>query len=286
MLMLVDGDSLLHRAFHTPSYKELTHNCQPDGHPTGAIYGFFKMLSVLLGTYRPSHLAVAFDVSRESFRTKLYPGYKGNRPMTASELYPQKTAVKEVLTGMRVPYIEVPMYEADDIIATHAEWCHCHGLEVKVVTADRDLLQVIDDRVSVLITVKGVSDIAEITMENVKEFYGVMPSQVPDYKALTGDASDNIPGVPGIGKKTAASLLEQWGCLENILHLARGGTLVGKVASIGHYRDEALLWKQIATVNRKVPNVLTQKYMVYEPDLDMAYCLLYGYGISKVKFPA
>ncbi len=207
-LVLVDGSSYLYRAFYAlPPLKS------PKGEPTGAIYGFLRMLSSLMKDLSPEYIAVVFDLPGKTFRHEKYHGYKANRKETPDELKSQIPKIKELIKLWGIKIIEIPGYEADDIIATLAKKGKNEGFEVIVVTPDKDMMQLVEENIKILNPVNG-----EIfDREKVKEKYGIYPEQFVDYLAMVGDTVDNIIGVKGVGPKTASKLLNEFGSLEKIL---------------------------------------------------------------------
>ncbi|GAB3984062.1 hypothetical protein GCM10027615_70710 [Plantactinospora veratri] len=201
-LLLLDGHSLAYRAFFALPVENFS---TTTGQPTNAVYGFTSMLINVLRDERPTHIVVAFDVSRRSFRTERYAEYKAGRAETPGEFAGQVSLVKEVLAALRVPTVEKPGYEADDVLATLACQGRDAGMDVLICTGDRDAFQLIDDRVTVLYPRKGVSDLARMDRAAVTERYGVGPEQYRDLAALVGETSDNLPGVPGVGRRRPRS---------------------------------------------------------------------------------
>ncbi|WP_018382739.1 DNA polymerase I [Wenjunlia vitaminophila] len=207
-LLLLDGHSLAYRAFYALPAENFTTST---GQPTNAIYGFTSMLANTLRDEAPTHLAVAFDVSRATFRTEHFPDYKANRKESPDEFRGQVELIGELLDAMSVPRFAVAGFEADDIIATLATAAAADGFEVLIVTGDRDALQLVTDDVTVLYPTRGVSELTRFTPAKVEEKYGLTPGQYPDFAALRGDPSDNLPGIPGVGEKTAAKWVKQFG---------------------------------------------------------------------------
>lgn len=201
-LLLLDGHSLAYRAFFALPVENFS---TTTGQPTNAVYGFTSMLINVLRDERPTHLIVAFDISRRSFRTERYAEYKAGRAETPTDFHGQVSLVKEVLAALRVPVVEKADYEADDVIATLARQGRESGMDVLICTGDRDAFQLIGDQVTVLYPRKGVSDLARMDPAAVTERYGVGPEQYRDLAALVGESSDNLPGIPGVGPKTAPS---------------------------------------------------------------------------------
>ena len=189
------------------------------GQPTNAVYGFTSMLINTLRDEVPTHIAVAFDVSRRTFRTERFPEYKANRATSPEPFRGQVEPIQEVLGALRIPAIQVDGYEADDIIATLAKEAGAEGFETLIITGDRDAFQLVDDDTTVLYPRKGVSDLARMTPAAVLEKYGLTPAQYPDFAALRGDPSDNLPSVPSVGEKTATRWISTYGSLgETISH--------------------------------------------------------------------
>jgi DNA polymerase-1 len=222
-LLLIDGHSVAYRAFFALPVENFATST---GQHTNAVFGFTSMLINVLRDERPTHLAVAFDVSRASFRTEEYPEYKAKRATSPEEFKGQVTLIKEVLDALRIAHVELPGYEADDLIGTLSAEAEAQGLEVFIVTGDRDALQLVDDRVTVLYPLRGVSDLARMTPEAVETKYLVPPARYPELAALVGETSDNLPGVPGVGPKTAAKWLTQFDGLDNLV--ARAEQVPGK----------------------------------------------------------
>ena len=248
--LIIDGSSLIHRAFF--ALPPLTNR---KGQHTGAVYGFLRMFHKLLQDVQPRWVAAAFDKSRKTFRTKLFADYKGQRKPTPPELKEQFPLCMEVLESMGIPALELDDYEADDIIGTFAKKAD-PSVEVYIVTGDRDELQLIDDRTRVMYTKKGISDIKLYDKEAFAEDYeGLVPLQLIDLKGLMGDTSDNIPGVPGVGPKTALKLIAEYGSVEKVLeHIpeVKGKSLKEKLEN---NKEQALLSKELATICTEVPGL-------------------------------
>ncbi len=222
--MLIDGHSVAFRAFYGLPVENFETST---GQHTNAVYGFLSMLISLLDSERPTHLAVAFDVSRHTFRTEVYPDYKGNRSETPPEFIGQVELIQQVLDAMNIAHLQVDGFEADDIIATLSLTGESEGVKVVIVTGDRDTLQLVDEDTTVLYPRKGVSDLLRLDPAAVEERYLVPPKRYPELAALVGESSDNLPGVPGVGPKTAAKWLTAYDGLENLLNHA--DELTGKV---------------------------------------------------------
>ncbi|GGI04433.1 DNA polymerase I [Egicoccus halophilus] len=211
-LLLLDGHSLAYRAFYALPDTLRTQT----GQLTNAVYGFTSMLIKMLGDRRPDAIAVAFDKGRDVARTAAFPEYKANRVSAPDEFRPQVDLIKQVLEALQIPIVEVPGVEADDVLATIAGQAIERGFHAYVVTGDRDAMQLVDEHLTVLYTLRGITEMAEMTPPAVQERYGVPPSAYVDLAALRGDNSDNLPGVPGVGDKTAAKLVNQFGDIDGI----------------------------------------------------------------------
>ncbi|WP_066313069.1 5'-3' exonuclease [Bacillus sp. FJAT-29814] len=214
-LMLVDGMALLFRAFYATAVTgQFMINSK--GIPTNGIHGFIKHMFTAVSTFKPTHLAVCWDMGSKTFRTELFPDYKGNRGEAPVELIPQFDLVKEVVESFDIPNIGLEGFEADDCIGTIANQAKEHS-DVSILTGDQDILQLLDDRISVILLKKGYGNYFVHTPETFIEEKGISPRQMIDLKALMGDTSDNYPGVKGIGEKTALKLLQQFEHVEGIL---------------------------------------------------------------------
>ncbi|USQ87718.1 DNA polymerase I [Streptomyces phaeoluteigriseus] len=213
-LMLMDGHSLAYRAFFALPAENFT---TATGQPTNAIYGFASMLANTLRDEAPTHFAVAFDVSRKTWRSEEFTEYKANRSKTPDEFKGQVELIGELLDAMHVSRFAVDGFEADDVIATLATQAEAEGFEVLIVTGDRDSFQLVSEHTTVLYPTKGVSELTRFTPEKVVEKYGLTPAQYPDFAALRGDPSDNLPGIPGVGEKTAAKWINQFGSFAGLV---------------------------------------------------------------------
>ena len=263
-LILIDGNSLVHRAFH--AIPPLTTGM---GQHTNAVYGFTTMFLRLLEDERPDYLAVAFDKGKVTFRHGEFEDYKANRTETPDELRSQFPLVKELLEAYRVPIFEQEGYEADDLLGTLARKAEAEGFSVLIVSGDRDVLQLVSPRVTVLFTRRGISELEVMDAGAVEEYLGVPPEQVADYKGLVGDQSDNIPGVPGIGPKTATKLLKEFENLEEILSDLEGVRQKGVRSKLEEYCEQARLSKRLATIVCDIPlDVDWEELQRKEPDWD------------------
>ena len=213
-LLLIDGHSMAYRAFYALPAENFT---TASGQHTNAIYGFATMLLSLLTSEKPTHVAVAFDVSRKTFRSEIFPEYKANRAKTPDEFRSQMSYLHELVSAFGITQFEVEGYEADDILATITKRAEKEGAEVFICTGDRDSFQLVNDKTTVLYPKRGVSDLARMTPEAVQEKYGMSPAQYPDFAALRGDPSDNLPSIPGVGEKTAAKWVVEYGSLQELL---------------------------------------------------------------------
>lgn len=244
-LYLIDGSSIAYRAFY--ALPLLTHS---NGTPINAVYGFSLMLLKLLEEEKPTHLLVAFDASAKTFRHADYEEYKSTRMKTPGELSGQFPIIKELLDAFSIPYFELENYEADDIIGTLSRKAEEASLKTRIVTGDKDLLQLVSERVEALLTRKGITEMDVYTVDTIRDKYGLKPEQIIDLKGLMGDSSDNIPGIPGVGEKTALKLLKQFGSVENVLDNV--DSISGKKLQerVRDHADQARLSKKLATIFR------------------------------------
>lgn len=265
-LILIDGNALLYRAFYAlPSFTNM------EGIPTGAVYGFIRMLMKLLRKEKPQYIACAFDKGRRTFRHQKSEDYKANRPAMPQELVAQIPLIKEMLEAFRIPIFEEEEYEADDILGTLAKKGEKEGLRVKILTGDKDLLQVVSSSIFVLRPKKGISETHLFDEEEVKKEFGVSPSQIADFLALAGDSSDNISGVPGIGPTTAKALIKEFDSLENLLENLEELSLK-KRELIKRYIPQVKLSKELATIVTSVPiEINIEELKVKEPDKNILF---------------
>lgn len=210
-LLLIDGNAIMHRAFH--AIPTLT---SADGTPTNMIYGFFLMLHGAITGYAPNYLAVCFDTPKPTFRTELIPAYQAQRPSVPDEFKLQIPIIQSLLDTAQIPRFQKDGYEADDVIGTISRMGETAKLHTYILTGDKDIFQLVTENTSVLSPKTGASSITEFTPKKVQEKMGISPSQIPDYKALAGDPSDNYKGVPGIGPKTASGLITRFGSIEGM----------------------------------------------------------------------
>ncbi len=249
-LVLIDGHSILNRAFY--GVPELTNS---EGLHTNAVYGFLNIMFKILDEEKPDYLTVAFDLSAPTFRHKMYGEYKGTRKPMPHELVEQVPLIKEALTDMNVCVVTKEGYEADDILGTLAKRAEAEGMMVSVVSGDRDLLQLATDNIKIRIpkTKKGTTEIEDYNTAQVVETYGVTPVEFIDMKALMGDASDNIPGVPGIGEKTAGAIISKYHSIENAYEHVEELTPNKAKNNLKEYYEQAQLSKTLATININTP---------------------------------
>lgn len=248
-LLVLDGHSLAYRAFYALPVENFSTST---GQPTNAVYGFTSMLVNLLRDEEPSHVAVAFDVSRRSFRTEKFPDYKATRSASPEGFKGQVELIKEVVRALGVNALELEGFEADDIIATLATQATTRGFTVGIVSGDRDTFQLVDERTTVLYPRKGVSDLARMTPEAIVEKYGLNPGQYADFAALRGDPSDNLPGIPGVGEKTAVKWLNAYSDLAGLIdHVDEVGGKVGD--ALREAVPQVLVNRELTELVRDVP---------------------------------
>lgn len=272
-LYLIDGSSYIYRA-----YFAIRHLSSPEGHPTNAIYGFVQMLLKLLKDYDPKHVAMVFDAGRVTFRTEMYPEYKANRVSMPDDLRMQIGPIREVVRAFNIPVLELEGFEADDIIGALACRFADSGGKVVVVTGDKDLMQIVTDRVTLLDTMKGTTS----GIPEVLERFGVPPELVVDILGLAGDSSDNIPGVPGIGEKTAIKLIKEYGSLDQLLE--RAVEVKGKMGEkLREFREQALLSRKLATIDCNMAvDIELEGLVAREPDQETLNSFFKRYGFNSL----
>lgn len=246
---VIDGNSLMHRAFHAVPP---TMNA-PDGRPTNAIFGFLNMFLKMIDAFNPDGVVVAFDKGKPRVRMETLPQYKAQRPPMDPDLHAQFPMIKELLGALNVPILQSEGWEGDDILGTMARLGEEAGCDMLLVTGDRDMYQLVTEHVNVVSTRKGLSDVAIMTPESVDDLYhGITPALVPDFYGLKGDTSDNIPGVPGIGPKKASALIAQYGSLDEVI--AHADEVKGKMGeNLRAHIDDALLSRKVATIRTDAP---------------------------------
>ncbi len=246
-LVLIDGNAIIHRAFH--ALPPLT---TQDGTPTNAVYGFFMMLLKIIEDLRPEYLVVCFDKKAPTFRKQMYVGYQATRPKPADDLVPQFEMVHKALDSAHIQHFEIDGYEADDLIGTISKEAKQKDLQTIIVSGDRDLLQLVNSKVLMLAPIVGMTKMTLFDEIKVREKYKLEPWQIVDYKALVGDASDNYPGVSGIGPKTAEGLLNKYQTLEGIYeHLAEISPQIQEKLAVD--AEQAALAKKLATIVLDAP---------------------------------
>ncbi|MGH7245874.1 MAG: 5'-3' exonuclease [Candidatus Levyibacteriota bacterium] len=249
-LLLIDGNAILHRAYH--AYPPLTND---KGQLVNAVYGFFAMLIKVIEEVKPTHLVICFDKAAPTFRKALYAGYQAKRPKMADDLSSQVSLLHEAIHGIHMQIFEVDGYEADDLIGTLSRQAKENEMETIIVSGDRDLLQLVNGKVKVMMPITGISKTVVMGEQEVEEKYGIAPKQFIDYKALVGDASDGYPGVTGIGPKTAATLIKKFGSFEDIYkHLADIDVKLSE--KLATDAEQAALAKKLATIALDAPVTL------------------------------
>ena len=255
-LVLIDGNSIMNRAFYgiMGSRALMT----SDGMYTNALYGFLAILFKLVEDVNPEYMVVSFDLKAPTARHKMYEGYKANRKGMPNELAEQMPVIKEILTAMNIDIVEKEGYEADDVLGTLSRYGEKQGLDVIILSGDRDTFQLATDKVTIRIprTKGGKTETEEYNREKIIETYGIEPEQLKDVKGLQGDSSDNIPGVPGVGEKTALTLIKKYGSIENLYDKIEKNEddLKGKQREkIVANKDLAELSKILGTINLEVP---------------------------------
>lgn len=276
-LLIIDGSSLLYRAFYAiPSLTD------SQGRPTNAVYGFLNMLLKLYEQLEPHYVAVAFDKDKHTFRNDLYDGYKATRKPAPDDLRPQFPLIREVLECLGIHVLELEGYEGDDIIGTVARQMEAKDFHIDIVTGDRDALQLVDENVTVHLTKKGITNMLAVTPDVMTAEYGYAPSQVVDMKALMGDTADNIPGVPGVGEKTAAKLIAQFQHVEALydrIDEVKGKKLQEKLAD---NKDKAFLSKELATICCSVPVEYSLDMFLPQPRKEDVSALFRSLGFKNM----
>lgn len=283
-LLIIDAHAMIHRAFHALP-PTLTSR---DGTPTNAVYGFFMMFQKIVIDFRPTHLAVCFDTPKPTFRKKLYTSYQSKRPKMDDLLRVQIPIIRTLLDAGGITRVEKEGFEADDVIGTLAER-QKHGFDrVLIVTGDRDLLQLTDDKVSIIAPKTGISHFDLFTPQEVREKYGMDPLYVPDYKALAGDSSDNYNTARGIGPKTAQKLLAPYKTIENLLdHLDEIENVKWREI-LKEHKEQILLFKKIATIVRDVdvnPPISSLAFSTFREDLKEEFKKLELFSLIPKLWP-
>ncbi len=266
-LLLIDGNALMHRAYHAlPPFKTKS------GIPTNALYGFLSILNKAIQDFKPFYVIVSFDTPVPTFRKKMFKEYQSQRPKMENELSQQFSTVKEALDAGRIVHLEKEGYEADDVIGTISRKFHTNGDRVLILSGDRDILQLVNDKVFVVTPQLGFSKQVIYSVEEVVNRFGIKPEKIPDFKALMGDQSDNYKGAKGIGPKTAAKLLQEYGSVENIFKNLK--TIDGKIKKMLEDHKEAVL------MSHKLATILTD----VDIKVDMQKTEFHGFNENLKEF--
>ena len=275
-IAIIDGNSLINRAYYAMRNPMIT----KDGIFTQGIFGFLNMMEKIKKDYEPEYMAIAFDLKAPTFRHKAYEGYKAGRKKMPPELAMQIPLLKDVLRAMNIKQVELEGFEADDLIGTIATEAEAQGLEPFIITGDKDELQLATDVTKIILTRKGVTEFERYDRQAMIDKYGFTPTQFIDFKGLMGDQSDNIPGIPGVGEKTATKLILEYGSVENLIANVDNVTPKGVKAKVEEHAQLAMMSKRLATINTQVPiDIDFSEYKLAEPDYD-ALIELY----SKLEF--
>lgn len=275
-IVIVDGNSLINRAFFAMSELKTS-----KGVYTGGALGLTTMIFGLIDEFEPDYFCVAFDMKGPTFRHKTYDQYKGTRKGMPNELAMQMPIVKEILDALKIPRVELQGYEADDLIGTIAHYFADHDIEAHVITGDKDALQLVRENIHVHITKKGITQLKEYKNEDIIEELGVDAYHVIDYKGLSGDSADNIPGIPSVGPKTAAKLLAEFGTVENLIMNVEQVSNKRWKNLVIDFADQAMLSKRLATIMINVPVELeTEMFKLTEPDMETSVNLFRQYEMN------
>ena len=277
-IVLIDGNSIAYRAFFA---LPLLNNDK--GVHTNAIYGFAMMLNKIMEEEKPTHMLVAFDAGKTTFRHSTFAEYKGGRQKTPPELSEQFPFIRELLDAYGISRYELTNYEADDIIGTLAVLAEGDGYEVTVISGDKDLTQLASEKTTVRITRKGITDMEDYTPQHIREKYDLTPEQIIDLKGLMGDSSDNIPGIPGVGEKTALKLLHQFGTVEAVVESPDKVSGKKLKEKIEEYKEQAILSKQLATIETKAPIEVSLEEVDYTgPDQEKLLAIYKELGFATL----
>ena len=278
-LYLIDGSGYIFRAYYAMAYRGGTSLTNPDGIPVGAVYGFTNMILKLMQEHSHASIAVIFDAARENFRNEIYPDYKANRDETPEDLIPQFPLVREATEALGLPAVELEGYEADDLIATYAKEAAAKGMNVKIISSDKDLMQLIDDKIHMLDPMKNKI----IDAAGVVEKFGVTPDKVIDVQSLAGDATDNVPGVPGIGIKTAALLINEYGTLEELLTRAEEIKQNKRRESLIEHAEMARISYKLVSLATDVPvPTPLESFAKHDPDMPHLKSFLQKQGFKSL----
>ena len=287
-IVIIDGNSLLFRAYYATAYPGVEIMRSQDGTPTNAIFAFSNMMNKIIADLKEGEcLFVAFDAGKHNFRHDQLETYKANRKPAPEDLVKQFPLVREFLNSLGVYQFEEVGFEGDDIAGTVAKLAEKEGYDVNIYTSDRDFLQLVTDKISVNIIRKGLSDVVAMTPSLVKETYGFEPLQIIDYKGLRGDSSDNLPGIPGIGEKTAVKLIEEYGSFDNII--AHVDEIKGKVGeNIKENQEIGRISRNLAIIQTDIElpfDIADTEYKGYDFQTINNFCQKYGLKqfINKVQ---
>lgn len=274
-VFLVDGSGFIFRAFHA-----LPPMSRPDGTPVNAVYGFTQMLMKLIADTDADHIAVIFDTARKSFRNDFYPEYKANRPPPPDDLIPQFDIIREAVRAFNVPSVEMEGFEADDLIATYTRQAREAGAKVTIVSSDKDLMQLVHDGEVVLFDAMKNK---EIRGKDVVAKFGVGPDKVVDVQALAGDSTDNVPGVPGIGVKTAAQLIAQYGDVETLLAHAEEIKQPKRRQNLIEHAEAARVSRRLVLLRNDCDvEVPLEAFAVKKPDAETLTAFLKSNGFNSI----
>lgn len=278
-IYLIDGSGYIFRAYYAMAYSGGASMTNPEGTPIGAVYGFTNMLLKLINEHSHAAIAVIFDAGRDTFRNDIYEDYKANRDETPEDLIPQFPIVREATEAMGLPAVELAGYEADDLIATYAKQASAQGLKVRIVSSDKDLMQLVDDNVHMFDPMKNKL----VDIKGVEEKFGVTPDKVIDVQALAGDSADNVPGVPGIGIKTAALLINEYGDLETLLSRADEIKQNKRREKLIENAELARISYQLVTLATDAPvPVPLDTFIKHDPDLPNLNAFLEKQGFKSL----
>ncbi|MBT7756026.1 MAG: DNA polymerase I, partial [Rhodospirillaceae bacterium] len=273
-VILIDGSGYIFRAYHA-----LPPMTRPDGTPVNAVYGFTSMLLKLVDDSDAEYLAVIFDTARKTFRSDIYKEYKANRPPPPDDLIPQFSLIRDATRAFGLPQAELEGYEADDLIATYARQAADAGQRVTIVSSDKDLMQLVDDNISMMDPMKGTA----ISYPEVEKRFGVRPDKVIDIQSLAGDSTDNVPGVPGIGVKTAALLIDEYGDLDTLLERAGEIKQTKRRENLIEFADLARVSRELVTLKQDVPvEAAYDSFVLQEPDPDNLIGFLEEQGFKTI----
>lgn len=281
-LLLIDGNAIMHRAYHAlPPFKT------KNGIPTNVVYGFFSMLHKGIIDFKPTHIVVCFDTPKPTFRNKIFKEYQAQRPKIADDFIVQIPLLKEALDKAGIVHLEKDGFEADDLIGTIAHKFKSNGIKVLILSGDRDIQQLIDKNVYVITPKLGLSDLKIYDIAEVQKKMGLNPEKIPDLKALMGDSSDNYSGAKGIGPKTAARLLQQYGSIDHIYsHLDQIEEKIRKI--LQNYKQNVILSHKLATIDTQVKinfEIEKTKFEKFNPDLKSFLEKLEISSLTKRIFP-